>query len=84
MTLVAVSSRRCKRVAHKDLNAIDNEPVTQLDFYSWLAGILGKERPKVEPENPMRPRGLTNKRVSNAKLREELEYTFEFPDFRSG
>jgi nucleoside-diphosphate-sugar epimerase len=65
-------------------NAIDNEPVTQLDFYLWLAGILGKERPKVEPENPMRPRGLTNKRVSNAKLREELEYTFEFPDFRSG
>ena len=58
--------------------------MTQLDFYLWLAGILGKERPKVEPENPMRPRGLTNKRVSNAKLREELEYTFEFPDFRSG
>jgi len=26
----------------------------------------------------------TNKRVSNARLRAELNYTFKFPDFRAG
>ena len=29
-------------------------------------------------------RGVTNKRVSNAKLRAELKYEFQFPDFRAG
>ena len=27
---------------------------------------------------------MTNKRVSNAKLRAELKYQFQFPDFRAG
>ncbi len=31
-----------------------------------------------------RRRGVTNKRVSNAKLRTELNYSFQFPDFRAG
>ena len=31
-----------------------------------------------------RKRGVTNKRVSNAKLRAELKYEFRFPDFRAG
>jgi hypothetical protein len=36
------------------------------------------------PENLQRRRGVTNKRVSNAKLRAELKYPFQFPDFRAG
>jgi nucleoside-diphosphate-sugar epimerase len=65
-------------------NAADNEPVTQLDFYQWLAAALEKEMPPTEPESVSRRRGITNKRVSNAKLRAELGYTFQFPDFHAG
>jgi len=65
-------------------NAADNEPVTQLQFFQWLAGALGKELPPTVPENLERRRGVTNKRVSNAKLRAELKYEFQFPDFRAG
>ena len=65
-------------------NAVDNEPVKQLDFYQWLAGVLKKEAPQAEPESLTRRRGITNKRVSNVKLRGELEYTFQYPDFRTG
>jgi nucleoside-diphosphate-sugar epimerase len=65
-------------------NAADNEPVTQLDFYQWLAATLEKEMPPAEPDSESRRRGITNKRVSNAKLRAELGYTFQFPDYRAG
>jgi nucleoside-diphosphate-sugar epimerase len=65
-------------------NAVDNEPVTQRQFYEWLSATLGKPLPPAEPDNPTRRRAITNKRVSNTKLRTELEYAFEFPDFRAG
>ncbi|MGC9942628.1 MAG: SDR family oxidoreductase [Verrucomicrobiota bacterium] len=65
-------------------NATDNEPVTQLNFFRWLAGVLGKELPSASTENLSRRRGVTNKQVSNAKLRAEFGYEFRFPDFRAG
>jgi nucleoside-diphosphate-sugar epimerase len=65
-------------------NAVDNEPVTQLQLFQWLAETLGKDLPPAAPENLERRRGVTNKRVSNAKLRAELKYKFQFPDFRAG
>ena len=65
-------------------NAVDNEPVTQFQFYQWLAAALDREMPPAKPESRLRRRGLTNKRVSNARLRAELGYTFQFPDFRAG
>ena len=65
-------------------NAVDNEPVTQLHFFQWLAKTLGKDLPPVAPEDLPRRRGVTNKRVSNAKLRAELKYEFQYPDFRAG
>jgi len=67
-------------------NAADNEPVGQWDFFAWLAAELKMQMPgafPAEPEN-LRKRGVTNKRVSNAKLRAELKYEFRFPDFRAG
>ena len=67
-------------------NAVDHEPVTQTRFYGWLAEKLARPLPPTvgaEPETG-RKRGLTNKRVSNAKLRAELRYEFKFPDFRAG
>jgi len=67
-------------------NAADNEPVSQHDFYAWLAGELDRPLPPAVAADAevWRKRGVTNKRVSNARLRTELKYAFKFPDFRSG
>jgi len=67
-------------------NAVDNEPVTQLAFFKWLSGALGGELPPSVPEAPeaVRKRGLTNKKVSNLRLRRELGYQFKYPTFREG
>ncbi len=67
-------------------NAADNEPVSQLKFFEWLAQELNRPLPPVAPAaaETWRKRGVTNKRVSNAKLRAELKYEFKFPDFRVG
>jgi len=67
-------------------NAADNEPVSKLDFFSWLAAELKRPMPSKIPAaaDSWRRRGATNKRVNNAKLRADLHYTFKFPDFRAG
>ena len=67
-------------------NAVDDEPLRQLDFFQWLAEELGRDLPLSIPENreENRKRGLTNKRVSNRKLKAELGYSFKYPNFRIG
>jgi nucleoside-diphosphate-sugar epimerase len=67
-------------------NAVDDEPVNQVNFFQWLAEELGKDPPPVAPGNPEenRKRGVTNKRVSNRKLKMELGYQFKYPNFRIG
>jgi len=67
-------------------NAADNEPVRQRDFFVWLAGALQRTLPPGVPADTevWRRRGVTNKRVSNAKLRTVLQYAFKYPDFRAG
>ena len=67
-------------------NAADNEPVSQRKFYDWLAAQLKQPLPlQIAPDAEVwRKRGVTNKRVSNAKLRAALKYKFQFPDFRAG
>jgi nucleoside-diphosphate-sugar epimerase len=67
-------------------NAVDDEPVSQRTFFEWLAGTLGKYPPPSAPENSIedRKRGVTNKRVSNRKLKMELGYQFKYPNFRIG
>ncbi len=67
-------------------NATDDEPVTQLDFFTWLAGKLGGPLPPpaLEPEDAARKRGLTHKRVSNRRLRQELACELKHPTFRQG
>ena len=67
-------------------NAVDDAPVSQLDFFKWLAGELKKTLPTgiAADAEGLRKRGVTNKRVSNAKLKAELKYEFQFPDFRAG
>jgi nucleoside-diphosphate-sugar epimerase len=67
-------------------NAVDDEPVTQATFFQWLAGTLGKYPPPTvaEEPDPARKRGLTNKKVSNRRLKMELGYQFKYPNFRLG
>jgi nucleoside-diphosphate-sugar epimerase len=67
-------------------NAVDNEPVGQLDFFQWLAERLGKPLPPSASEDSEvnRKRGVTNKRVSNRRLRRQLGYGFKYPTFRQG
>lgn len=67
-------------------NAVDDEPVTQRTFFEWLAGMLGKDLPPSAPEDAEtnRKRGVTNKRVSNRRLKMELGYQFKYPNFRTG
>ena len=67
-------------------NATDDEPVSQLAFFSWLATKLGKPLPPVASASPevSRRRGLTSKRISNRKLRTELGCELKFPTFREG
>jgi nucleoside-diphosphate-sugar epimerase len=67
-------------------NAADDEPVSQLHFFQWLAQALDKPLPPSAPENPEenRKRGVTNKRVTNRKLKMELGCQFKYPNFRKG
>jgi nucleoside-diphosphate-sugar epimerase len=67
-------------------NATDDEPVSHLHFYQWLAQAVDKPLPPFVPENPdaARRRGATNKRVSNRKLKMELGHQFKYPNFRIG
>jgi nucleoside-diphosphate-sugar epimerase len=67
-------------------NAVDDEPVTQFDFFSWLADSLRKPMPESVAENleTTRKRGITDKRVSNRKLKTRLGYSFKYPTFREG
>jgi len=67
-------------------NAVDDEPVAQIHFFRWLSETLGKWMPPsaAGEENAQRKRGLTNKKVSNRKLRMELGVPLKYPTFRQG
>ncbi|MCE0524238.1 MAG: NAD-dependent epimerase/dehydratase family protein [Methylacidiphilales bacterium] len=64
-------------------NAADDSPVTLHDYYAWCAEFLGQAMPPYGPVDPLRKRGLTNKRVSNAKLR-ATGWQPMYPSFREG
>jgi nucleoside-diphosphate-sugar epimerase len=82
VVITALKSGRAGEV----YNAVDDEPVTQLGFFQWLSGPLGKELPPAAPEDAeaVRKRGVTNKKVSNRRLKLELGYQFKYPTFRQG
>lgn len=67
-------------------NVVDNEPVRQRDFFAWLAGQLDKPMPPsvAADAEANRKRGVTNKRVSNQRLKKMLGYQFKYPTFREG
>jgi nucleoside-diphosphate-sugar epimerase len=67
-------------------NASDDEPVPQIHFFRWLSETLGKNMPPFVREEDAAPRkrALTNKKVSNRKLRMELGCPLRYPTFRQG
>lgn len=65
-------------------NAVDDEPVSQFHFFRWLSGTLDKPMPQSIEETAERKRGLTNKKVSNRRLKMEMGYQLKFPTFRQG
>jgi nucleoside-diphosphate-sugar epimerase len=67
-------------------NAVDDEPVAQIDFFRWLSEMLGRGLPPSvsEKAGAARKRGVTSKQVSNRKLKAELGYQFKYPNFRTG
>ena len=66
-------------------NVSDEEPVSQLLFFTWLSQTLKKPLPPLVADPPAsRKRAITNKRISNAKLKAELGYQFKYPTYREG
>ena len=66
------------------LNATDNEPVTQQDFFQWLADQLDRPLPPRKPDVTPHKRAQTNKRVSNSRAHEMLSWTPKHPTWREG
>jgi nucleoside-diphosphate-sugar epimerase len=62
-------------------NVSDDKPLTQLGFYQWLAEYLGEALPPHGPEPVERKRGVTDKRVSNTKLR-SMGWSPIYPSFQ--
>ncbi|MEQ8371476.1 MAG: SDR family oxidoreductase [Roseibium aggregatum] len=69
-------------------NVTDDEPAPPQDVVAFAAELLGVEAP---PEIPFETADLTpmarsfygeNKRVSNQRLKDELGFTFCYPDYR--
>ncbi len=67
-------------------NAVDDEPVCEIDFFRWLAERLGRSLPPSSAEEIPGPskRRATNKTVRNRKLKADLGYVFKYPTFREG
>ncbi|MDX2225804.1 MAG: SDR family oxidoreductase [Verrucomicrobiae bacterium] len=82
--IVAVLERPA--LVGETFNVVDDAPVTQRDFYGWLAERTGKPMPPTVPaaQNAERTFGLTDKRISNRKMRERLGHALRYPTFREG
>ncbi len=67
-------------------NVVDDEPIAQVHFLRWLSETLGKWMPPAaSPEEvAKKKRGVTNKKVSNRRMKMELGYLPKYPTFRQG
>ena len=70
-------------------NVTDDEPAPPQDVVTFAAELLGVSPP---PEVPFETAELTpmarsfygeNKRVSNKRVKDELDYSFQYPDYRT-
>lgn len=63
-------------------NVCDDAPIQQRALYEWLAQRFERPLPPSGEVDPNRKRGVTDKRVGNAKLR-SLGWQPQFPSFRA-
>ncbi|GAB4513936.1 MAG: SDR family oxidoreductase [Roseibium sp.] len=77
------------RPSTRIFNVTDDEPAPPQDVVAYAAELLGVEAP---PEIPFETADLSpmarsfygeNKRVSNKRVKEELGYSFRYPDYRT-
>jgi nucleoside-diphosphate-sugar epimerase len=64
-------------------NAVDNQPVPELEWFQYVCERLNRPIPPFGPRDLNRKRGWTSKRVSNAKLR-SVGWNPLYPTFREG
>jgi nucleoside-diphosphate-sugar epimerase len=64
-------------------NVVDNSPISQLEWFRWVAQRTGKPMPLFGPRDFNRKRAWTSKKVSNVKLR-KLGWQPGFPTFQEG
>jgi nucleoside-diphosphate-sugar epimerase len=64
-------------------NAVDNDPVPELEWFRYVCDRLNQPIPSFGPRDLNRKRGWTSKRVSNGKLR-SLGWDPLYPTFREG
>jgi len=81
-----IAALRSETALPSVFNVVDDESVTQRDFFAWLAAQLHKPMPPtvLADAEANRKRGVTNKRVSNRRLKQTLGYQFKYPTFREG
>jgi nucleoside-diphosphate-sugar epimerase len=72
-----------ERPATGIFNAVDNQPVFELEWFRYVCEQLNKPIPPFGPRDLNRKRGWTSKRVSNWKLR-SLGWNPVYPTFREG
>ena len=67
-------------------NVVDQEPVTEMHFYTWMAETLGKWVPRLHPDDdgPEAARERLDRKVSNRRLTMELGYRLKYANFRLG
>jgi nucleoside-diphosphate-sugar epimerase len=63
-------------------NIVDDEPVTQRDFYGYLSQRMNLPIPE-RAAVVEKKRGVTNKRVANQRVK-KTGYRFKYPTFREG
>lgn len=61
-------------------NVVDGQPILQSECYRWLANKLNRPVPPIGKSKSTARRGPSNKRVSNARLR-DLGWTPRYPTF---
>ncbi|MEM8943717.1 MAG: NAD-dependent epimerase/dehydratase family protein [Planctomycetota bacterium] len=81
------TTRQLQLPAHEIFCVSDGNPVIRGDYYREVARRIGAAPPQFAEPNPSSPaaaRAASDKRISNAKLRNEIGYEFRYPSYREG
>jgi nucleoside-diphosphate-sugar epimerase len=65
----------------------DGHPVVRREYYAEVSRLLAAPTPTFAPLDDKaseKHRGHSNRRVSNARLRSEVDFEFQYPDYKSG